>query len=170
MRLLGSDFEVAAAGEVAVDFFVGDDFLDAIDGGEGSGVHAMDEVASVARNQCGHGQLHPGKDHASVAATGAPSEGFGFQHSDTDAAQGQGPRGCQSRKPGAYDSDVYFFRQGLRGISRRDGYSVEPVVSCLDRNCAPPEGGSLTFPEAYTVAGFDAQSSERQPALSTPSM
>ena len=47
MLLLAGDFEVAAAGEVAVDRFFAHDLFDAIYGGQRGGVHALGALAAV---------------------------------------------------------------------------------------------------------------------------
>src|SRR5689334_22405771 len=111
MRLLASDFQMAAPREIAVDFFVVDDLLDAIDGFEGRGVHFSHDFTTVALDERGHRQFHSGKDHAAVAATGAPAEGFGFEDGDVPTAFRESQRGGESAEAAADNGDVDVFRK-----------------------------------------------------------
>ena len=86
VRLFAGHFEMPAAREVTVDLLFAHDLFDGIDGDYRSSVHTLNLFAAVARDQGGHGQLHPGQHHASVARTGAPAERLRFQHRDSDAA------------------------------------------------------------------------------------
>ena len=89
MFLLAGDFEMSAAGEVAVDLFFRDDLLDAVDRGQRRGIHALREFASIHGDELVDAQLHAGKNHASIAGTGAPANGLGFEHRNFRAALGQ---------------------------------------------------------------------------------
>ena len=109
MRLLAGDFQMAAAGEAAVDALFVDDFFDEINGFEGSRVHALDEFAAVAFDQRGHGKFQPGEDHAAVAGAGAPAESFGFEERYANASLREGAGGGEAAEAAAYDGDIYFF-------------------------------------------------------------
>src|SRR5881628_3864097 len=111
MRLLAGDFEVAAARETAVDVFVTHDLLDAIDRFEGSGVHFAKGLAAVAFDERGNGQFHTGEDHAAVAATGAPAEGFGFEDGDVYAAFCESAGRGKPAETAADNGDVNVLRQ-----------------------------------------------------------
>ena len=87
--LLAGDFEMAAAGEVAVDRFLAHDLFDAIHGRERGGVHALGPLAPVHRDELVYSEFHPGKDHPAIARTGAPADGFAFQHGNFRAALGK---------------------------------------------------------------------------------
>ena len=130
MLLLAGDFEMSAAGEVAVDCFFDHDLFDAVDGGERRGIHALSEFASVHGDELVHAQLHAGEHHASIARTGAPADGFGFEHGDFRAAFGQGAGGGEAGKTRADHGYV----DNLRQRALRSGGELccgEPVVLFL---------------------------------------
>src|SRR5215472_10715277 len=116
MRLLAGDFEVAAAREIAIDVFFAHDSLDAIDGFERRGVHFAHGFAPVAPDQSRNWQFHACEDHAAVAATGAPAEGFGFENSNNHAAFRESKSCGESAEAAADNSDIDVFRQVARGL------------------------------------------------------
>src|SRR5271165_743132 len=101
MLLLAGHFEMAAAGEVAIDGFFSDDLLDAINGLQRRGVHAAGEIVSVHGDELVHAQLHAGQNHTAVAGTGSPADGFGFEDGNFGAALGESAGGGEAGEAGA---------------------------------------------------------------------
>ena len=134
MGLLAGNLEVAAAGEVAVDVFIAHDLFDQIDGLGRRFVHIAHGEAAVAFDESGNRQFHAGEDHAAVAATGAPAEGFGFEDGDTDVAFGESESRRESAKAAADDGDVDVFGQIAVRLHRWYGYGFEPIVFFVNRH------------------------------------
>jgi len=107
--LLASNLEMPAAGEVARDIFLADNLLHAINRGQRRRVHALGALAAVQRNQLIDAQFEAGEDHAAIARTGPPSDGFSLQHGHRRAALRQGTRRGEAGETGADDCDVDGF-------------------------------------------------------------
>ena len=95
--LLAGDFEMSAAGEVAIHGFFPDDLFDAVERLERGGIHAPGPLAAIPGDELVHAQFHPGEDHSAIAGTGAPADGFGLQHGNFRPTLGERARG---REPG----------------------------------------------------------------------
>src|ERR1700684_2923570 len=104
--LFAGDFEVAAAGEIAINIFIADNLLDAVDGLQRRGVHALRALAAVHRNQLIDPELHAGKNHAAIAGTGSPADGFRFEDSNLSVALGEGARGGEPRKARSHYGNI----------------------------------------------------------------
>jgi len=110
MGLLAGHFQVAAAGEIAVDSLFLDDSLDKVDGFERSGVHVLHSFTAIPFDQRGHGQFHPGQDHAAVAAACAPAQCFSFEQRYAHTALRHHPRCRKAAESSADDGDVHPVR------------------------------------------------------------
>ena len=119
VTLLAGDLQMAGAGEIAGDVFFFHNALDAGDGVERGRVHTAREVASVLCDELIHAQLQPREDHAAVARTGAPTDGFGFEYNYFRAAFGERQSGREASEAGADDS---YIRDRGQGIRRRHGH------------------------------------------------
>lgn len=129
--LLAGDFKMAAARQVAGDHLFANDLFDAVDGGQRSSVHALREFASVPGDEFVDPQLHAAEDHASIAGTGTPAAGFGFEHGDSSPALGEGPGGREASESRADHGYVGDFREGAGGFGCGELSGGEPVVSFL---------------------------------------
>src|SRR5579859_2721919 len=89
MLLLASHLEMSTARKVAVDSLFLNDFLYAIHGLERCRVHALRAFTAVHRDKLVHSQLHPGKNHAAIAGTGAPTDALGFEDGNFRPSSGQ---------------------------------------------------------------------------------
>ena len=144
VRLLGGNFEMAAARKVASDIFLAHDVLDAIDGSKRCRIHAANFFHTVARDERGNGELESRQNHAAIARAGAPAEGFGFENGDADAALGQRARGGKAGETGADDGDINAFGQRAAvGIAGRNGNGSEPIVFFCDRHDGVLRAGEI---------------------------
>src|SRR6202042_170557 len=114
MLLLAGDFKVAATRKVAVDGFVSDYLLDAIDGGQRCRVHSLRELAPIPGDEFVPPQLHARQHHSAIAGTGAPANGFGFEDRHFGAALGQSARSGKASKTSADHGDLDAVGKGTR--------------------------------------------------------
>ena len=133
MFLLAGDFQMPATRKVAVNRFVADDLLHAINRRQGRGIHPLRALATVHRDELVHAQLHPGKDHAAVARTRAPADGLRLENRDLRATLRQRPRRGKAREASADDRHVDPLRQSLRRIRLRHLDRRQPEI--LFPNC-----------------------------------
>jgi hypothetical protein len=132
MLLFARDLEVAAAQEIALYVFLADNFFDAVDRGNRGGIHLPRLFAPILSYQLIHSELEAGENHAAIARTGAPTNGFGFENSDARAFPGQFTRGRESREPSTNYRRIRLVRQAACPVGLRHVDRGKPVIPFLD--------------------------------------